>query len=56
MFASSLISDTKCNHCAWISMKQNGWQKTDTFKDIQFNAVTANGIWHPKQLKRIRLL
>ena len=26
---------------------------TDTFKDIQFNAATANGIWHPKQLKRI---
>ena len=27
--------------------------KTNTFEDIVLNSVTANGIWHPQQLKRI---
>ena len=60
MLASSLIIDIKCNHCAWICMKQKCGalimhliEKTNTFEDIVLNAVTANGIWHPQQLKRI---
>ena len=46
MFASSLIIDIECNF-------DNAPYRKNTFEDIVLNSVTANGIWHPQQLKRI---